>query len=192
MDLRKGWEALKARLRGWYSKVFGNEDSEDVPVVTDPDVQTSSSETYSSEISAQENSALGEAESRHEEENTETASQDTSVASDGIVSTVCEKLEHLRRNRQLVVRKKNNRMEWQVAGADFTDAYLLLLSIPEADIRQLRHRTVADEITYHLELPGGMSAELMDKTLREDTIAVLRLMADGRCMLKINFINNQN
>lgn len=174
MDLRKGWEALKARLRGWYSKVFGKEDSEDVPVATEPDEQSPSSEA-----SAQDTSP-------------ETVEQDTSVASDGLVSAICERLEHLHRNRQVVVRKKNKRMEWQVAEADFTDAYLLLLSIPGTDIRQLRHRTATDEITYHLELPGGVEAELTDKTLREDTTAVLRLMDKGRCMLKINFINNQN
>lgn len=191
MDLRKGWEALKARLRGWYSKVFGNEDSEDMPVVTDPDVQTSSLETSLSEESVQE-ASLEITEEVPAEDSTEAASQDTSVTSDGLVSAVCEKLEHLRRNRQLVVHKKNNRMEWQVAGADFTDAYLFLLSIPGADIRQLHHHTVADEITYHLELPGDVEAELTDNTLREDTFAVLRLMDEGRCMLKINFINNQN
>lgn len=120
----------------------------------------------------------------------ETPSEITSDASDELVSAVREMLEHLRNNRRIVVRKKNNRMEWQVVGADFTVAYLFLLSIPGADIRQLRHRTAADEITYTMELPGGAGAELTDAAPRENTIAVLRLTSDGRCMLRINFIND--
>lgn len=186
MNLRKGWETLKARLHGWYSKVFGAGTSEDVAEAEEMDVQTSTSETSVHETSPEITEEVPA------EEDTETASQETSVTSGGLVPAVCEKLEHLRHNRQVVVRKKNNRMEWQVAGADFTDAYLFLLSIPVADISKLRHHTVADEITYHLELLGGVEAELTDKTLREDTTAVLRLMDNGRCMLKINFINNQN
>lgn len=188
MDLRKGWEALKTRLRGWYSKVFGGGTSEDVAEEEETDVQASTSEDSAQEASPE----LTEDVPASAEEDTEAVAPDTSVASDGLVPAVCEKLEHMCRNRQVVVRKKNNRMEWRVAGADFTDAYLFLLSIPGADIRQLRHRTVADGITYHLELPDGTSAELTDKTFREDTTAVLRLITDGRCMLKINFINNQN
>lgn len=192
MDLRKGWEALKARLRGWYSAVFGGGTSENVAEEEETDVQASPSETSPPEESAQEASPEI-TEDVPAEDSTETVERDTSVASEGLVSAVCERLKHLHRNRQVVVRKKNDRMEWQVAGADFTDAYLFLLSVPGTDIRQLRHRTVADEITYHLGLlPGGVEAELTDKTFREDTTAVLRLTGKGRCMLKINFINNQN
>lgn len=157
MDLRKGWKALKVRLQGWLSEVFGSGTSE-----------TSLSEAFLQE----------------------TPSEITSDASDELVSAVREMLEHLRHNRRIVVRKKNNRMEWQVVGADFTDAYLFLLSIPGADIGLLRHRTAADEITYTMELPGGAGAELTDAAPRENTIAVLRLTSDGRCMLKINFIND--
>lgn len=189
MDLRKGWGLLKARLRGWYSKVFGNEGPEDVPVVTDPDVQASPPETSPPEGPAQETSPEI-TEYVPAEEATGTVGRDTPAASESLMAAVRERLEHLRRNRQVVVRKKNNRMEWQVAGADFTDAYLFLLSIPGADISRLRHRTAAGGITYHLELPGGASAELADKTLREDTAAVLRLMGNGRCMLRINFMND--
>lgn len=119
-----------------------------------------------------------------------TPSEITEDASDGLVPAVRERLEHLRHNRRIIVRKKNSRMEWLVTGADFTDAYLLLLSVPGADIRQLRHRTAADEITYRLELPGETSAELTDTAPQENTIAVLKLVNDGRCMLRINFLND--
>lgn len=191
MDLRKGWEALKARLRGWYSAVFGGGTAENVAEEEETDVQASPSETSPPEESAQDTSPEI-TEDVSAAEVTEEVAQDTSVAFDGLVSAVCERLEHLCRNRQVVVCKKSNRMEWQVAGADFTDAYLFLLSIPGTDISRLRHHTVADGITYHLELPGGVAAELTDKTFREDTTAVLRLTGKGRCMLRINFINNQN
>lgn len=191
MDLRKGWEALKARLHGWYSAVFGGGTAENVAEEDETDVQASPSETSPLEESAQDTSPEI-TEDIPVEDSTETVERDTSAASERLVSAVCEKLEHLHRNRQFVVRKKNNRMEWQVAGADFTDAYLFLLSIPGTDISRLRHHTVADEITYHLEFPGGVEAELTDKTFREDTTTVLRLMDKGRCTLKINFINNQN
>lgn len=183
MDLRRGWEALKARLRGWYSAVFGNGTSEDVAGTEEKDVQTSPREEPVQKTPPEITEDVPA------EDSAETAAQDPATP-DGLVAAVCERLEHLRRKRMFAIRKKPGRMEWLASHADFTDAYLFLLSIPGADISRLGHRRAADSITYRMELSFGVAAELTDDTRQEDTIAVLRLMTNGRCMLKINFIND--
>ncbi len=183
MDLRRGWEALKARLRGWYSAVFGNGTSEDVAGTEEKDVQTSPREEPVQETPPEITEDVPA------EDSAETAAQDPATP-DGLVSAVCERLEHLRRKRMFAIRKKPGRMEWLASPADFTDAYLFLLSVPGTEISRLRYRKAADNITYRLEISPGVAAELTDDTRKEDTIAVLRLIADGRCMLKINFMKN--
>lgn len=180
MDLRKGWETLKARLRGWYSAVFGGDVSEDVSTTEEADVQTPVPEDATQEKAGEGTVA----------NITEAAVKETSETTGEPVSVISARLEHLRRKRMFTVRKKSGRMEWQMAPADFTKAYLFLLAIPGADINRLWHRTVADNITYRLVLSDGTVAELTDNTRQADTTAVLRLIANGRCVLKINFINN--
>lgn len=111
-------------------------------------------------------------------------------ASEILAETVTERLVHLREKRLFTVRKKRGLDEWQIASADFTDAYLFLLAIPGADVHALRHRLSADYVTYRMDFPGETTVELTDHTKQNGVAAILRLQRKGREMLKIKFMNN--
>lgn len=107
-----------------------------------------------------------------------------------LAETVTERLVHLRDKRLFTVRKKRGLDEWQIASADFTDAYLFLLAIPGADVHALRHRLLADYVTYRMDFSGETTVELTDHTKQNGVAAILRLQRKGREMLKIKFMNN--
>lgn len=185
MNLWKKLSVLKARLRGWYSALFGKRHPAGTPEPEDTGTATDE------EVLPTDEPGIGDTDTPPADAPAEddAGSSVETVAPDGLVAAVCGRLEHLRRQRIMSVRKKSNRMEWQAFPADFTDAYLFLLGIPGADIRRLRHRTAADDITYRMDFPDGTAAELTDKTQSAETTAVFRLTAGGTCLLTINFIN---
>lgn len=185
MNLRKKWNVLKARLRGWYSTLFGERRPADTPETEDTGTATEE------EVLPTDEPGIGDTDTLPADTPAEddAGSGAETAAPDGLVAAVCGRLEHLRRQRIMSVRKKSNRMEWQAFPADFTDAYLFLLGIPNADTRHLRHRTAADYITYRMDFPDGVAAELTDKTRSAETTAIFRLTAGGTCLLTINFIN---
>lgn len=107
-----------------------------------------------------------------------------------LAEIVTERLKYLRDKRLFTVRKKRGIDEWQIASADFTDAYLFLLAIPGANIHALRHRLSADYVTYRMDFLGKTTIELTDNTKQNGVAAILRLQRKGREMLKIKFMNN--